>query len=334
MTLSPFEWLTSSQSVLPLIESLDLHEKEKKALHIGCGSSTLGEFLVDALGFDFVLNIDKDPETLERMRQRWEDKYVDESSSRRRQCLQYQVVDFRDAPEQLLGSPYPLILEKSTLDCTLCSTDATAGLLALVYRHLAPGGFYLVISFNSLDLMRPLLQDLPGANWIVTHQEMTRHVEQLIETTAASTTTDTTTTPLSSSCWSGASHVPDTAMSTRTLNVLVCHKLPTDSDNSHNHELDLEAVQRHVVETSNTWFRILNPMLSDDRRRLVEEAFGTENSKSLSESYQLIFTAAERENLTYEHFLEDWDAYVMEHPNISTTHMSLTIAFDFLHEMQ
>ena len=129
------------------------------------------------------------------------------------------------------------------------------------------------------------------------------------------------------------------------LNVLVCHKVATagaEDDDNDTPELDKETVQRHVVATSHEWFQILNPFLSDNRRQDIEKAFGSsttpttneESMKSLSESYQLIFTETERESLTYEHFLEDWDAYVQDHPTISTTQMSATIAFDFLQEMQ
>ena len=88
---TPFEWLTSPSSLKPLIilhaltplshttaasptlntktdHSSDMQQTYTgKALHVGSGSSTLGEFLVEDLGYDLVVNIDKDVETLMKM---------------------------------------------------------------------------------------------------------------------------------------------------------------------------------------------------------------------------------------------------------------------------
>lgn len=312
--IRPFEWLTSSDSVQPLIESLKLSGEKKKCLHVGCGSSTLGEVLVDSLDFDFVLNIDKDPEILERMEQRWANNNKNDDRN------VYQCVDFMDHATILKESPFPLILDKSTLDCTLCSTDATTGLLSLVYHNLQEGGYYVIISFHSLQLLLPLLSELPGTNWTVTHQTMTRHVEDLKFSGSSSKS-------------SQAAQVPDTFLSTKTVNIVICHK-------QQHRTLDWDKVQNHIEEINNTWYQTLNPLLSDERRLQLEQAFGFEGSdsttttKDLPEAYQILFTQGERENLLYDHFLEDWEAYCETHSIDSPDKMSLDTALDFLQEMQ
>ena len=300
--------------------------------------------MVNELGFEYVLNVDKDAETLGRMRRRWEETNTNTASSTgseqeetqiqtttqiQRKCLEYQVVDFGGPPpgaDEMPHSPYPLIVEKSTLDCTLCSADASTGLLSLVYQHLAVGGYYVLVSFNSLELLLPLLRDLPGANWTVSHQEMSRQVEDL---SACHATTNNSTSLTSA----GVSQVPDTDLSTRTLRVIICHK-----NKSHSNDLDVldwDTVQHHIVTTNNTWYRTLHPLLTETRQREIEELFGDNSSvRSLLECYQILFSDAERQDLTYEYFLEDWHAYHESHPNVPTTGMTLTTALDFLTEMQ
>jgi hypothetical protein len=89
-----------------------------------------------------------------------------------------------DFTRQSLPDPYidsfDLVLDKSTLDCTLCSDSATASLLLEVYRTLKTnGGVYIVISFHEMELLLPLLQDLPGARWTVEHTTMDRQIEKI-----------------------------------------------------------------------------------------------------------------------------------------------------------
>ncbi|KAI2493010.1 hypothetical protein MHU86_21541 [Fragilaria crotonensis] len=361
-TLRPFEWLTSSQSVLPIIESLNL--SKKIALHLGCGSSTLGETMVNELDFEYVLNIDKDSETLDRMRRRWEERNKttmsssssassnqqeqEQQSHHQQQRLEYQVVDFACSPpgvDEMPHSPYPLIVEKSTLDCTLCSTDASTGLLSLVYQHLAVGGYYVLISFNSLELLLPLLRDLPGANWTVSHYEMARQVEDLNGCYINTNNSESA----SLSCVSIESQVPDTDLSTRSLRVIICQKnestqtmgiSSSSSSSSVPHStdrdvLDWDAVQHHIVTTNNIWYRTLHPLLTETRQREIEGLFGDKSSlRSLLECYHILFSDAERQDLTYDYFLEDWHAYQESHPNIPATEMNLTTALNFLKEMQ
>jgi len=160
--IRPFEWLTSPSSLRDLLSTVP--DGNKRALHVGSGSSTVGELLVEELSYYQVFDVDKDGETVDRMRKRWlrRCEQTDVDASR----LQHVTVDFTKSKIEVAeDASFTLVLDKSTLDCTLCSDNATAALLVEVYRCLAAGGVYVLISFHEKDLLLPLLQDLPGAEW-------------------------------------------------------------------------------------------------------------------------------------------------------------------------
>jgi SAM-dependent methyltransferase len=302
--VQPFEWLTSSESLIPVLQSLSL-PSHRTALHVGSGSSTLGEVLIQELGFDLVVNMDKDDETLQRMKERWRSR-SDNADSMRFLCSDWIQPD---ATRQLQDTKFDLVLDKSTLDCALCSEHSTAALLTLVYDHLKPGGYYVVISFHQIQFLKPLLQDCPGTHWDVSTQVITCQVEDLIRGTTNKQPVDTT----------------------RTANVLICHK----QLESEGEKLDYATVETHVQTTNNYWFQQLNPLLSHARRAQLERDFEGIEMKTLSECYQILFTDQERELLTYEFFLEDWDEYCKMHPSVTSVHhMTLAVALDFLNEMQ
>jgi len=114
--------------------------------------------------------------------------------------------------------------------------------------------------------------------------------------------------------------------------------------------LDYDAVCRHVKAVNDQWFQEKQPLLTNQRIQDLKLAFsiqsptpkkviaeskakvstnkkrgGGDETKSkilsLEEAYKVIFTEAEREHLTYEHFLEDWLAFLQdkvgkEEPNL------------------
>ena len=93
--------------------------------------------------------------------------------------MEFLTLDFtKESLPEHYNNSFDLVLDKSTLDCTLCSDIATASLLLEVYRTLKEdGGVYIVVSFHELDLLLPLLRDLPGALWDVECTTMERQVE-------------------------------------------------------------------------------------------------------------------------------------------------------------
>ena len=214
--IQPFEWLTSPESIGGFIQeyvigdssenndidndqkdSIDLPFSNLRALHIGCGSSTVGEYLIRKLGFSKVVNVDKDIEIMEGMAERWselktysdekkdaaaqehsdsdekqeEDRLVppstvlhanddSDSSSLLERIQRYDRMEFwcldytsESLPEDYSDS-FDLVVDKSTLDCTLCSDcSATASFLTEIYRTLRmDGGVYLVIWVSTLTL--------------------------------------------------------------------------------------------------------------------------------------------------------------------------------------
>jgi SAM-dependent methyltransferase len=304
--IRPFEWLTSPLSLQPLIEDHASQIPNRKALHVGCGSSTVGEYLLEELGFEFVVDVDKDEETMENMRQRWQQK------AQSKKTLELCVLDFTKSPFPYPDNFFGLVLDKSTLDCTLCSDNATASLLIQVYRCLAVGGVYLLISFHEEELLLPLLTTMPGACWEVTCTTMQRQVESIGESS--------TTAPAGTTSSSGNS---------KLLNVVIARKAEPSHD-----DLDFDSVCRHVHHVNDTWFQQHQPLLTRPRTQALRESF--ENSSlPLVQAYAVMFTEAEREHLTYDHFLEDWQAFLNDKEDLAgATVVTFDVALAFLTEMQ
>ena len=80
------------------------------------------------------------------------------------------------------------------------------------------------------------------------------------------------------------------------------------------------------------WFQQHEPLLTRQREQALKEAF--ENPLALEPAYLALFTDAEREHLTYEHFLEDWDAYLEQRATVPRNSICCDEAIRFLQEMQ
>lgn len=359
--IQPFEWLTSPESIGRFVREYVLdgeghasndacERKEPTAMHIGCGSSTVGEYLVQKFGFAKVVNVDRDREILEGMAERWSEM-INTESSRNAEEKKDESVDRKgsllltpencsadnsqidnsmefwclDYTSQTLPERYSdlfdLVVDKSTLDCTLCSDcSATAAFLSEIYRTLSSNhGTYLVISFHELDLILPLLRDLPGAHWEISHTTMERQVENLNANKNSYATENSTPLPTETDSDSDTATIPSNR---KPLNVLIARKLPICEteirvDSSHLHrKLVFEDVVKHVQEVNDRWFQDEQPLLTDDRIADLKAAFFGNDSHSkhmsLQDAYGAMFTEAEREHLTYEHFLEDWEAFCQE----------------------
>lgn len=359
--IQPFEWLTSPESIGGFVQEHVLNQaacgessksdndsqSKPTAMHIGCGSSTVGEYLVREMGFSKVVNVDRDRETLEGMAERWsemENKNTDEihnedqgdekkddgekrkpvvlipsdSATPTRKKMEFWCLDYTsEVLPKDYGDSFDLVVDKSTLDCTLCSDcTATAAFLCEIYRTLTPNnGIYLVISFHELDLILPLLRDLPGAHWSVSHTTMERQVEN-IQANEDGRRVRTQITP-ASLMDSENDSFHGGIINRKPLNVLIARKMPESNGNDAlSSPLVLENIVHHVQEINDRWFQDEQPLLTTERiEDLKASFFGTETDSkrlSLQEAYRVMFTDAEREHLTYEYFLEDWEAFYEE----------------------
>lgn len=318
--IRPFEWLTNAESLKSLITQYAISAKGDqketngiKALHVGSGSSVVGEFLVESLDFMLVVNADKDEETMQKMEERWIERT---RQSEHLDRLRFCVVDFAASPFPYEDRMFDLVLDKSTLDCTLCSDNATASLLLEVYRCLAVGGNYILVSFHEYDFLLPLLK-VPGAHWDITHTTMQRHIEDISRINDMAKAESTNSIP--------EEKLPDT----KPLNVFVARKLSSSGGD----QLDFEVVCRHVHECNDAWFQQHQPLLTRTRTETLKASFIC--PLGLSRAYQELFTDAEREHLTYEHFLEDWNAFLQSNDEgIPKDSISYETALRFLEEMQ
>lgn len=361
--LRPFEWLTDSASVIPLIESVIAPFDGKsplRVLHVGSGSSVLGEHIIESQSLGHlvgqVVNVDKDVETLQKMEKRW-NRREQLLPQQRKNKLEFLPVDFA-GPEPI---PYPaghfqVVVDKSTLDCTLCSDSATAGLLSEVYRLLNPqGGTYVLISFHHTDLLRPLLENMPGADWQVSHTVMKRQVEDTIGTNNGKKDRCPDREPEKvvetsdgrGGAWSSGSFEPDEEYR-RSVNIFICRRQGSGNDACLTEDQRMSSLIEHVHNTNDKWFQQDNPMLTLQRKETIQNLFDDNKPKAVSEkgvrlydlqsAYQIIFTEAEREHLDYEYFLEDWQAWTatknQKDPSIPNDKMSVDTALAFLEEMQ
>jgi SAM-dependent methyltransferase len=323
--IRPFEWLTNAESLKSLLIQHAVPPEQSspngtamkplKALHVGSGSSVVGEFMIEELNFEMVVNADKDEETMRKMEERWL-KRSNESTLLER--LKFCIIDFAKSPFPYQDSIFDLVLDKSTLDCTLCSDNATASLLIEVYRCLAVGGCYLLISFHEYDFVLPLLNKLPGAHWDVTHTTMQRQVENIARINDVEKTTKKTSVS------------EKNLTNSKPLNVFVARKTLSGGSN----QLDFDAVCQHVYECNDDWFQQHQPLLTRTRKEAIITAF--ERPLELSQAYQELFTDAEREHLTFEHFLEDWNAFLRQFNDAKLPKDSISsdTALKFLEEMQ
>jgi hypothetical protein len=238
---APFEWLTNFASLQHLLlpsrivfdpasalPSKDTEEQPSdevsgtntlklNALHVGCGTSTVGESLLllrenvtvsDASSdvqryttqYGHVVNVDIDHSALNSMQLRWKGRAPDNTEVGE---MDWRYIDFsrEDKCREALGSfhqPgggfFDLVLDKSTFDCLLCAeSEAVTGLLCEVYHALRVppmtneermtpfqlGGLYVLVTFHPVNFVREMLTNLPGAQWSVHHEIVRRQVEDV-----------------------------------------------------------------------------------------------------------------------------------------------------------
>ncbi|GAX10036.1 hypothetical protein FisN_25Lh115 [Fistulifera solaris] len=260
--------------------------------------------------------------------------------------MTFQCVDFCIEQVNAEDGSFDLVVDKSTLDCTLCADRSSAALLVEMYRLLGPNGVYLVVSFHNKELMLPLLRDLPGADWCVDHFVMFRQMEDLspnaqnISTDHFHQPVDTIPSPpcaeetcQPSPVWSTGTFQPDEQYR-KSVNVFLCRKQSSNHLALPSNRLDPEAIYEHILRITDVWYQIHDPILTPQRRSQIEQDFAGRQYVSLPEAYRILFTPEEREQLNYELFLEDWEAFQQSHQGLPNNTLSLFSAFEFIEEMQ
>lgn len=298
-TTPTFEWIVSAPQLHSILAQSRLFEettnasKQRNALHVGCGSSTLGEYLAQVHDYE-VANVDVDTEVLVQMLHRWRDMLA--QGQKGNMC--FVRVDLSTESIPYPSGYFDLVVDKSTLDCLLCTDDATTSLFCETYRSLNPqNGVYVVVSFQPSDFLLPLLRDLPGAEWVVDHQVLLRHAA-------------------------------------RPANVMICRRSGSTST-----ELCRDAVRDHVLTTNAVFFQTQCPLSTktcekDWQAQLEKSCAGNAfQGLSLEVCYAMIFTDAERTELTYEDFLGDWNAFCERHPEVPSGTITFEVAAAFLQEL-
>lgn len=164
-TETRFEWLATSDDFMRILEAdadflkmLRLNACSSscppRVLHVGFGTSDLQNHL-RAAGFRDVLNVDYEPLALERGRAAEKARFGDVR-------MGYAVADATRLDQELglLGNvngygekqttrKFDLVIDKSTADAVSCGgEEAVLNMCRAVRRCLAPGGFWISLSYS------------------------------------------------------------------------------------------------------------------------------------------------------------------------------------------
>ncbi|KAK7745774.1 hypothetical protein SLS53_002491 [Cytospora paraplurivora] len=140
-TETNFEWLSTSEEFMNILngdEDFASLDKASSVLQIGCGTSDLHNWLRKH-GFVNVLNIDYEALAIDRGKEL-------EKAEFRDVCMRYAVAD---ATQLDLSEKFDFVLDKSTVDAISCGgEDALLRMCHGVKDHLAPGGFWISMSYS------------------------------------------------------------------------------------------------------------------------------------------------------------------------------------------
>ncbi|MCQ2820895.1 MAG: class I SAM-dependent methyltransferase [archaeon] len=115
-------------------------DKQDEILNIGCGNSRLSEEMYED-DYHKITNIDFSNKVISQMEDRLKSKCPD---------MKFKVMDVLEMKEFENGK-FNTILDKATLDSVLCGDNSVpnaAKMMKEVFRILAPGGHYMVISYG------------------------------------------------------------------------------------------------------------------------------------------------------------------------------------------
>ena len=342
----PFEWLTNFSSLVHLLDpnylwnnpQLSTKPKNRRVLHIGCGSSILAEHLVRHFHeYSFLVNADNDEETLLGMKLRWHNlkrKWKSNGDTKITSECFWTKVDFNhdeildydndddddtnrtarydydtnndtnltdekclDNHFKLKKNYFDLVLDKSTLDCALCSDDAASGLLFNTYQSLTSNGIYFVVSFHHVDFILPLLKNCPGIEWDVEHHVVPRQVdtpryiddinatfhipkESLLLQSIKSKGESKKAHPQSSWSNTHGTFQPDEQYG-KFVNVFICRRVCKNlqhDDHSksaikHQQLLNRDQMTIHIHDCNDMHFKVHNPMVTHVRIEQIKQSF-------------------------------------------------------------
>lgn len=163
------------------------------------------------------------------------------------------------------------------------------------------------------------------------------------------------------SAWASGTFQPDEDYN-KTVNVFICRRSLNDDTAE---TLDRAKVNAHINATNDDYFQNQNPMVTHVRMEELKKMFldelpvtstSTSNNSSdsilsspeselltfilpLKSCYEILFTDAEKEQLIYDYFMEDWVAYSSEHHGeegipLPKDGMTFETAVKFLETMQ
>ena len=350
---SPFEWLTNFQSLRHLVlpsyivgdvsspppssigSASHKHALKLNALHVGCGTSTVGESLLclrekdvygNQLQYGHVVNVDIDKDALGVMQHRWRQR---ELQTQQLDDITLGVMDWRyldfkseescrlaldplyrsllqslpNNSNNELGGYFDLVLDKSTLDCLLCSeTDVVSVFLCEVYRALriptsrsessldadykhSSGGVYVLVTFHPLEFIQQLLAELPGAHLEIEYEVIKRkadivntidalEVDEVVSGKNQSEFDPDTYLPPASSAWISGSFSPDENYR-KTITVFTCRRLlnPKQEESNQTYTLDRQLVREHIESTCDKWYQTTSPMVTNEREATLRLDF-------------------------------------------------------------
>lgn len=346
---SPFEWLTNFQSLRHLVlpsyivggvsppigSASDKLSLKLNALHVGCGTSTVGESLLclrekdtngNQLQYGHVVNVDIDKDALRVMQHRWRQRELQtqQLDGITLGVMDWRYLDFKSEescrlaldplynnllqaspcnPNNELGGYFDLVLDKSTLDCLLCSeTDVVSVFLCEVYRALkvptlesecspdvdckhTPGGVYVLVTFHPIDFIQELLAELPGAHLEIEYEVIERKadivntidavkVEEVVSGKNQSECDPETCLKPPSSAWISGSFCPDENYR-KTITVFTCRRLlnPNEEGSNQTFALNRQLVREHIENTCDKWYRTTSPMVTNEREAKLRQDF-------------------------------------------------------------
>lgn len=346
-----FEWLTNFTSLAPLLNPFKLFpdtkttttttgsKSSKRVLHIGCGTSTLGIELHRTFPnfYEFVLNVDNDVDIIRQMSNRWKALFQTHDEKKDRgikiQSCSFEYMNVNDycqynntittskTQQHILELPSPntfdLILDKSTLDCLLCSHNGTCGLLSCIHHHLKPGGVYFLVTFHHVDFILPLIRDCPGIEWNdIQYYTVQRNVdspqvlkaleERLYQHDLDSLDLDPIHDDVSSkihidhtSPWSSGTFEPNDNYK-NFVTVFVCTRRKQEENDQRisNIPFNFQLMTKHVRDCNNQYFQKNNPLVTLARQeelhqKFTQEVFVLKSQKDVEDDHHTMDTMSQ-----------------------------------------